>query len=137
VRRTYPDDGSNDDSGRASQAEPTCPGARRNLLTRTGITAVITTTGVIDVDTVIHNISSGHSGYVVRAGEWRRAPVRSLSVLGGAYLFANWDGSKRNNLHDVAFQAPTRPARPQGTGGFVAALTTALATVFGRDRRSA
>jgi acetylornithine deacetylase/succinyl-diaminopimelate desuccinylase-like protein len=104
---------------------------------RTGITAVITTTGVIDVDTVIHNISSGHSGYVVRAGEWRRAPVRSLSVLGGAYLFANWDGSKRNNLHDVAFQAPTRPARPQGAGGFVAALTTALATVFGRDRRSA
>jgi hypothetical protein len=104
---------------------------------RTGITAVITTTGVIDVDTVIHNISSGHSGYVVRAGEWRRAPVRSLSVLGGAYLFANWDGSKRNNLHDVAFQAPTRPARPQGPGGFVAALSAALAVVFGRARSGA
>jgi hypothetical protein len=87
--------------------------------------------------TVIHNIRSGHSGYIVRAGEWRRAPVRSLSVLGGAYLFANWDGSKRNNLHDVAFQAPTRPARPQGPGGFVAALSAALAVVFGRARSGA
>lgn len=84
---------------------------------RTGITAVVTTTSVIDVDTVIRNIHSGHSGYVVRAGEWHRARVRSLSMIGGSYLFANWDGSKRNNLHDVAFQAPQRvdrPAKPSG-----------------------
>lgn len=92
---------------------------------RTGITAVITETGVIDVDTVIRNIHSGHSGYFVRADDWRRAPVRSLSVLGSAYLFANWDGSKRNNLHDVAFPAPTRSVRtvrPRGRFGFLSAL---------------
>ncbi|ROP61158.1 hypothetical protein EDF24_1302 [Curtobacterium sp. PhB130] len=92
---------------------------------RTGITAVITETGVVDVDTVIRNIHSGHSGYFVRAGDWRRAPVRSLSVLGSAYLFANWDGSKRNNLHDVAFPAPPRefrPVRQRRRFGFLNAL---------------
>lgn len=92
---------------------------------RTGITTVITETGVVDVDTVIRNIHSGHSGYFVRAGDWRRAPVRSLSVLGSAYLFANWDGSKRNNLHDVAFPAPqraVRPVRQRRWSGFLSAL---------------
>jgi hypothetical protein len=104
---------------------------------RTGITTVITETGVVDVDTVIHNIRAGHSGYYVRHGEWRRARVRSLSVLGGAYLFANWDGSKRNNLHDLAFKAPTRAIDvvvPQvERRGVLAALFQAL---FGRSGRS-
>jgi hypothetical protein len=106
---------------------------------RTGITAVITETGVVDVDTVIRNIHSGHSGYYVRAGDWRRAPVRSLPVLGGAYLFANWDGSKRNNLHDVAFEAPVRPVRPVRTTGdsrILSALFTAVHGLFGRADRS-
>ncbi|WP_144765810.1 hypothetical protein [Curtobacterium sp. 9128] len=100
---------------------------------RTGITAVVTTTSVIDVDTVIHNIRSGHSGYVVRAGEWRRAQVRSLSMIGGSYLFANWDGSKRNNLHDVAFQAPRVlvPAPRSGSG----TLTRAASAVRAWFRR--
>ena len=75
---------------------------------RTGITAVVTTTSVIDVDTVIKHIHAGHGGYYVAADSWKRTPVRSLSFLGGAYLFANWDGSKRNMLHDLALRAPTR-----------------------------
>ncbi|OII14587.1 hypothetical protein [Curtobacterium sp. MCBA15_008] len=75
---------------------------------RTGITAVVTTTSVIDVDTVIQHIHAGHAGYYVAADSWKRTPVRSLSFLGGAYLFANWDGSKRNMLHDLAFRGPTR-----------------------------
>ena len=75
---------------------------------RTGITTVVTTTSVIDVDTVIQHIHAGHAGYYVAADSWKRTPVRSLSFLGGAYLFANWDGSKRNMLHDLAFRGPTR-----------------------------
>lgn len=75
---------------------------------RTGITAVVTTTSVIDVDVVIQHISSGHTGYYVAADSWKRTPVRSMSFIGGTYLFANWDGSKRNMLHDLAFRSPTR-----------------------------
>lgn len=93
---------------------------------RTGITAVITTTGVIDVDTVIQHISAGHSGYYVDR-DWKRAPVRSLTSFSGEYLFANWDGSKRNMLHDLAFPSPTRtialpPRRPSRLRAFVRTL---------------
>ncbi|MFJ4222286.1 hypothetical protein [Curtobacterium luteum] len=96
---------------------------------RTGITAVVTTTSVIDVDTVIRNISAGHSGYYV-ARNWKRTPVRSLTSFGGAYLFANWDGSKRNMLHDLAFPNQTRtvPLAPRRPSRF----REALAAVFGR-----
>ena len=84
---------------------------------RTGITAVVTTTGVVDVDTVIDHIHAGHAGYYVAADSWKRTPVRSMSFIGGSYLFANWDGSKRNLLHDLAFRMPTRAVqvvdRPQ------------------------
>lgn len=79
---------------------------------RTGITAVVTTTSVIDVDTVIQHIRSGHTGYYVAADSWKRTPVRSMSFIGGTYLFANWDGSKRNMLHDLAFRSPTRSIAP-------------------------
>ncbi|WIE71540.1 hypothetical protein [Curtobacterium sp. MCJR17_020] len=80
---------------------------------RTGITAVVTTTSVIDVDTVIQHIRSGHTGYYVAADSWKRTPVRSMSFIGGTYLFANWDGSKRNMLHDLAFRSPTRAVRTE------------------------
>ncbi|PZE29883.1 hypothetical protein DEI92_04635 [Curtobacterium sp. MCBD17_034] len=103
---------------------------------RTGITAVVTSTGVVDADAVIRNIQAGHSGYYVEATDWRRAPVRTLSVLGGAYLFANWDGSKRNNLHDIAARAPVRavePAKPTESR-FMVALGAAVSVLLGRRR---
>ncbi len=104
---------------------------------RTGITAVVTTTGVIDVDVVIENIRSGHSGYFVAADSWKRAPVRSMSFIGGTYLFANWDGSKRNMLHDLAFRTPTRavqtpPARESWFARLVAVLSGRRALPDGR-----
>ncbi|WP_144712734.1 hypothetical protein [Curtobacterium pusillum] len=96
---------------------------------RTGITAVVTPTSVIDVDTVIKHIRSGHTGYYVAADSWKRTPVRSLSFLGGAYLFANWDGSKRNMLHDLAFRSPTQAieTKPLQQSRF----SRLLAAVFG------
>jgi hypothetical protein len=97
---------------------------------RTGITAVVTPTSVIDVDTVIKNIHAGHAGYYVAGDSWKRTPVRSMSFIGGAYLFANWDGSKRNMLHDLAFRAPTRavPTAPAPESRFTRLLTA----LFGR-----
>jgi hypothetical protein len=92
---------------------------------RTGITAVVTETSVIDVDTVIRNIHAGHAGYYVAGDTWKRTPVRSMSFVGGSYLFANWDGTKRNMLHDLAFRAPTRAVET------VTAPTSWLARVFG------
>lgn len=93
---------------------------------RTGITAVVTTTGVVDVDVVIDHIHAGHAGYYVAADSWKRTPVRSMSFIGGSYLFANWDGSKRNMLHDLAFRMPTRAVqvvdRPERGGRLGRAL---------------
>lgn len=102
---------------------------------RTGITAVVTPTGVIDVDVVIRNIRAGHAGYYVAADQWSRTPVRSMSFIGGSYLFANWDGSKRNMLHDLAFRAPTRAVetvRPGATRHRSGRFRSALAAFFGR-----
>lgn len=96
---------------------------------RTGITTVVTETGVIDAATVIRNIQSGHSGYYVAPTDWRRAPVRTLSVLGDAFLYANWEGSKRNNLHDLAHTAPIRTVLPGRVGR--SRLRAVLAALFG------
>ncbi|PYY33319.1 hypothetical protein DEJ16_14090 [Curtobacterium sp. MCJR17_055] len=106
---------------------------------RTGITTVVTANGVSDADTVIRAISAGHSGYAVAAAGSRRAPVRSLMALGTPYLFANWDGSKRNNLHDLAFTAPVRtvPAAPPVGVRIREALVARLAAVFSRDHHRA
>lgn len=97
---------------------------------RTGITAVVTTTSVIDVDTVIQHIHAGHAGYYVAGDSWKRTPVRSLSFLGGAYLFANWDGSKRNMLHDLAFHDPSRAIEPKPVPE--PRFARLLAALFGR-----
>jgi hypothetical protein len=102
---------------------------------RTGITAVVTETGVVDADTVIRNIRAGHSGYAVARGEWHRVPVRIPTALGVPYLFANWDGSKRNNLHDLAFRAPTRPVstvHDARSAGVFRALAAGFAAVLRR-----
>lgn len=101
---------------------------------RTGITTVVTTTSVIDVDTVIEHIHAGHAGYYVAGDSWKRTPVRSMTFLGGAYLFANWDGSKRNMLHDLAFRAPARVVEPEPVPE--PPLARLLSALFGRRART-
>jgi hypothetical protein len=106
---------------------------------QTGITTVVTTTSVIDVNVVIDNIRAGHSGYFVAGDSWRRTPVRSLTAMGSPYLFANWDGSKRNNLHDLAFRSPRRPhasTEQKAAPGRIAAFFALLAGVGLRRRRA-
>ncbi|MGN6427150.1 hypothetical protein [uncultured Leifsonia sp.] len=39
---------------------------------------------------------------------WVRAHIKTMHGLGGRYLYANWDGTGRNNLHDLSSLEATR-----------------------------
>jgi hypothetical protein len=100
-----------------------------------GITTLVTTTGVIDVSAAIDDIQSG-STYFAGPSTFDRARVRIMTALGVAYLSANWDGSKRNNLHDLAHQM-TRPVpttRPRTHSRTVGVIRTAVAALRGRGQ---
>lgn len=66
------------------------------------IVALITTHGVVDAQSASRQIRCGGVSYVVGPDSFMRVPVRAISALGGPYLYANWDGSQRNNLNDLA-----------------------------------
>ncbi|MFF1879793.1 hypothetical protein [Leifsonia sp. NPDC058230] len=66
------------------------------------IVALITDSGVVDATTASSQISRGEARYVAGPDSWVRTPVKAMPGIGGGYLFANWDGSRRNNLHDLA-----------------------------------
>lgn len=70
---------------------------------RTGaVAAVVTSTGVIDAEFASSQIARGEANYFAGPDSFVRARVRSIPALGGPYLYANWDGTRRNNLHDLA-----------------------------------
>ncbi|RKR76568.1 hypothetical protein [Frondihabitans australicus] len=70
---------------------------------RTGaVAAVVTSTGVIDAEFASEQIARGEAAYFAGPDSYVRARVRSIPALGGPYLYANWDGTRRNNLHDLA-----------------------------------
>ena len=77
------------------------------------IVALITQHGVVDAATASCQIAHGEATYVTGPDSYVRVPVRSISALGGSYLYANWDGSQRNNLQDLAaVRVRTLPAAP-------------------------
>ncbi|BDZ52188.1 hypothetical protein GCM10025867_44290 [Frondihabitans sucicola] len=70
---------------------------------RTGaVAAVVTSGGVIDAEFASEQIARGEALYFAGPDSYVRARVRSIPALGGPYLYANWDGTRRNNLHDLA-----------------------------------
>jgi hypothetical protein len=70
---------------------------------RTGaVAAIVTSHGVIDAEFASEQIARGEARYVAGPDSYVRARVRSIPALGGPYLYANWDGTRRNNLHDLA-----------------------------------
>jgi hypothetical protein len=71
---------------------------------RSGITAIVTSTAVVDAQTVIDAIQSGRGSFEAGSSSWDRAEVAVRHAFGVAYLFANWDGTRRNNLHELAAQ---------------------------------
>jgi hypothetical protein len=66
------------------------------------VAAVVTSSGVIDAQFATEQIARGEALYYAGPDSYVRAPVRAVPSLGGPYLYANWDGTKRNNLHDLA-----------------------------------
>lgn len=66
------------------------------------IVALVTPHGVVDAQFASSQIARGEASYVTGPDSYVRVPVRSISATGGAYLYANWDGTQRNNLHDLA-----------------------------------
>ncbi|NEN05738.1 hypothetical protein G3T36_07615 [Diaminobutyricibacter tongyongensis] len=77
------------------------------------IVALITPHGVVDASVASTQIMRGEVTYVTGPDSFVRVPVRSISALGGPYLYANWDGSQRNNLQDLAaVRVRTIPAAP-------------------------
>jgi hypothetical protein len=83
----------------------------------TGIVKVITSAGVIDAQTVIDDIRAGRASFSAGPTTWDSTPVTAHDAFGGAYLFANWDGTRRNNLHQLAprTESPVRPTQPEPT----------------------
>jgi hypothetical protein len=67
-------------------------------------TGSITSTAVVDAQTVIDAIESGRGSFEAGSSSWDRAEVAVRHAFGVAYLFANWDGTRRNNLHELAAQ---------------------------------
>lgn len=67
------------------------------------IVALVTPHGVVDAQSASTQIARGEACYVTGPDSYVSVPVRSISAAtGGAYLYANWDGTQRNNLHDLA-----------------------------------
>jgi hypothetical protein len=66
------------------------------------IVALITPHGVVDATYASAQIHRGEACYVTGPDSYVRVPVRAISAMGGSYLYANWDGTRRNNLHDLA-----------------------------------
>ncbi|ROQ39671.1 hypothetical protein EDF46_1303 [Frondihabitans sp. PhB188] len=66
------------------------------------IVALVTPTGVIDAEFAAQQIHRGEAHYFAGPDSYQRARVRSLPFLDGRYLYVNWDGTRRNNLHDLA-----------------------------------
>lgn len=66
------------------------------------IVALITPHGVVDAQFASAQIHRGEASYVTGPDSFVRVPVRAIATLGGSYLYANWDGTRRNNMNDLA-----------------------------------
>jgi hypothetical protein len=106
--------------------------------TRTGIITVVTSSGVTDSHTAIAAITAGEHTYTAGPTPQRHVTVRAQDALGGSYLYANWDGTRRNNLHDLASPPTTETLRyPTTLATYAAALTSPFRTWLHHARRQA
>ena len=91
------------------------------------IVTLITSRGAVDALTAAAEIASGRAQYVAGPDSFVRARIRAISSVTGLYLYANWDGTRRNNLHQLAAWRMTprpvtrRAARERLRETFVAA----------------
>ena len=105
-----------------------------------GITTVVTSAGVFAAAAVVADIQAGRATFVAGPTSWDLVPVTAWDAFGGAYLYANWDGTRRNNLHDLAApglgeREARRSSRVRSSWGRL--LQLVVAPSAGRDRRAA
>lgn len=74
------------------------------------ITTLITREGAVDARTAVAEIARGTATYVTGPDSWVRSRVKTLTGPGGDFLYANWDGTGRNNLHQLAWPETASPA---------------------------
>jgi hypothetical protein len=108
-----------------------------------GITAIVTPTGVIDAQTAIEHIRSGRVRFVAGPTSWDRTEVTAREAYNGVYLYANWDGTRRNNLLELAGAQPdsrefghSLPRRVRIPAGALRLLARAIAVLGGRSKRA-
>ncbi len=77
------------------------------------IVTLITSRGAVDALTAAAEIMNGHAVYTAGPDSWVRARVRAIPSITGLYLFANWDGTHRNNLHQLSPVRRATVARPK------------------------
>ncbi|WP_460630975.1 hypothetical protein [Leifsonia lichenia] len=97
------------------------------------IVTLFTSHGAVDAQRAAAEIADGTATYVTGPDPYVRAVVSAISSPVGPYLYVNWDGTRRNNLHELSAGKPVRlatPAQPQGASGWmrVRAALTGLAT---------
>lgn len=105
--------------------------------TPTGIHTIFTCHGATNTDTAAAAITAGTRTY--SAGpDGTSATVTVRDALGGQYLYANWDGSRRNNLHDLAetpaFRTPHYPTVTTYTAGLMGHIRDWVHRLAGQGR---
>lgn len=110
------------------------------------IATVFTAHGAVDAQKAAAEIADGTATYVTGPDPYVRAVVSAISSPVGPYLYVNWDGTRRNNLHElsagklVRLATPALPPRARGWMRVRAALTglassSARRVRFGSARR--
>jgi len=93
------------------------------------IVTLFTSHGAVDARQAAAEIADGTATYVTGPDPYVRAVVSAISSPVGPYLYVNWDGTRRNNLHElsagklVRLATPAQPPRPNGWMRVRAALT--------------
>lgn len=96
------------------------------------IVTLFTSRGAVDAQTAAAEIASGRATYVTGPDHYVRAFVTPISSPAGVYLYANWEGTRRNNLHDLSagklVRLPVAAPAPRTTVWMrlLAAMTTLM-----------
>ncbi|WP_157480320.1 hypothetical protein [Leifsonia sp. Root227] len=106
------------------------------------IVTLFTSHGAVDARRAAAEIADGTATYVTGPDSYVRAVVSAISSPVGPYLYVNWDGTRRNNLHElsagklVRLSAPARAPRASRWMRVRAALTGLASPSAWRERLS-
>lgn len=76
------------------------------------IVTLFTSRGAVDAQKAAAEIADGTATYVTGPDPYVRAVVVAISSPAGPYLYVNWDGTRRNNLHELSAGRQARLTTP-------------------------